>query len=288
MNGFPDPQGQRSFLPSFSSSSLLPWTIRTPRFTFVSDGNPLRRLLIVSKKWLLVEVLMVHDPPPFLGRIGMDTKPENRFRGRTVDDVMFQKWNDLLRAWAVDPIQARRAFDDFSNHYSERGRFYHTLDHVNAVLDTVESLGPSTRNLSAVKLAVWLHDVIYDSKASDNEERSAEFSKRFCHDLSISEGPVVASLILTTKTHDAGADPDAKVLLDADLAILGASETVYQEYAQQIRQEYVWVLEQDYRAGRQQVLTKFLTRPRIFHFLSHLEEPARRNISAEIAQLAGE
>jgi hypothetical protein len=53
----PDPHGQRSFLPSFSDNSLLPWTMRTPRFTFVSDGNPLRRLLIVSKKMLLVRVL---------------------------------------------------------------------------------------------------------------------------------------------------------------------------------------------------------------------------------------
>jgi hypothetical protein len=49
-----DPQGQRSFLPSFSDNSLLPWTIRTPRFTFVSDGNPLRRLLIVSKKTIRI------------------------------------------------------------------------------------------------------------------------------------------------------------------------------------------------------------------------------------------
>jgi hypothetical protein len=50
LNRFPDPQGQRSFLPSFSVSSLLLWTMRTPRFTFASDGKPLRRLLIVSKK----------------------------------------------------------------------------------------------------------------------------------------------------------------------------------------------------------------------------------------------
>ncbi|MEI7688399.1 MAG: hypothetical protein WCL32_25610, partial [Planctomycetota bacterium] len=94
-------------------------------------------------------------------------------RGRTVDDVMFQKWSDLLRAWAVDPIQARPAFDEVSYRYSEPGRFYHTSDHVQAVLGTVESLGSSAQNLNAVKLAVWLHDVIYDSKASDNEERSA-------------------------------------------------------------------------------------------------------------------
>jgi hypothetical protein len=46
----PDPHGQRSLRPSFSDSSLLPWTMRTPRFTCISDGNPFRRLLILSKK----------------------------------------------------------------------------------------------------------------------------------------------------------------------------------------------------------------------------------------------
>jgi hypothetical protein len=46
----PELQGQRSFLPSFSSSSLSPWTTRSPRLTCVSEGNPRRRLLIVSKK----------------------------------------------------------------------------------------------------------------------------------------------------------------------------------------------------------------------------------------------
>ena len=50
------------------------------------------------------------------------------------------------------------------------GRFYLTLDHVQNVLETVESLGSYARNLNAVKLAAWLHDVIYDSKASDNKE----------------------------------------------------------------------------------------------------------------------
>jgi hypothetical protein len=29
---------------------LSPWTIRSPRLTWASDGNPRRRLLILSKK----------------------------------------------------------------------------------------------------------------------------------------------------------------------------------------------------------------------------------------------
>ena len=71
-------------------------------------------------------------------------------------------------------------------------------------------------NLNAVKLAAWLHDVIYDSKASDNEERSAEYAERLSEKLSIPEGRMVASLILKTKTHEAGDGLDAQVLIDAD------------------------------------------------------------------------
>ena len=43
------PQGQGSLRPSFSASSLLPWTTRSPRLTCVSDGKPRRRLLVTSK-----------------------------------------------------------------------------------------------------------------------------------------------------------------------------------------------------------------------------------------------
>jgi predicted metal-dependent HD superfamily phosphohydrolase len=96
---------------------------------------------------------------------------------------------------------------------------------------------------------------------------------------------VVASLILKTKTHDACEDVDAQVLLDADLAVLGATEPAYRTYADQIRQEYAWVPEPEYRIGRRRVLERFLARPRIFHLLALLEERARRNIAEEIAGL---
>jgi predicted metal-dependent HD superfamily phosphohydrolase len=202
-----------------------------------------------------------------------------------MDDVLRRKWHDLLGAWAVNPSLAKRTFEDVREHYAGPGRFYHTLDHVQNVLETVESLDQHARSLNAVKLATWLHDVIYDSKASDNEERSADYAEQLCENLSIPEAHVVAALILKTKTHAAGGDADAQVLIDADLAILGASESAYRAYAEKIRLEYAWVPESDFRVGRRQVLERFLARPRIFHLLAHLEEPARQNIAAEIARL---
>jgi len=203
-----------------------------------------------------------------------------------MNDMLGRQWHDLVSVWAVDPALADRTFEEVQTHYAGPGRFYHTLDHVQNVLHTVESLGSYTRLRNAVKLAAWLHDVIYDSRAFDNEERSADYSERLCEKLSIPEGRLVAALIRKTKTHDAEGDADAQVLIDADLAIMGASESAYRIYAEQIRREYAWVSEPEYRMGRRQVLKRFLTRPKIYHFLHHLEATARRNIAAEIAQLA--
>src|ERR1700722_17127819 len=108
---------------------------------------------------------------------------------------MGESWEDLMDHWHIDPIEADQKFAEILRAYSEPGRFYHTLDHVLAVLATVASLASHARNLSAVKLAAWLHDVIYDSKASDNEERSAEYALRLCGELSIPMGQIVADLI---------------------------------------------------------------------------------------------
>jgi predicted metal-dependent HD superfamily phosphohydrolase len=200
-------------------------------------------------------------------------------------DQRREAWQNLLHYWGVAPLQADRTFETLVQAYSAPGRFYHTLDHVMEVLATVENLASHARNPSVVKLAAWLHDVIYDSKASDNEERSARYAEMLCEELTIPEGPRVAALIRKTKTHIAADDADAQVLIDADLAILGASQPDYRDYAKKIRLEYAWVPEPQYRQGRRRVLESFLSRPRIYHFLGQLEEPARRNLAAELARL---
>jgi predicted metal-dependent HD superfamily phosphohydrolase len=81
-------------------------------------------------------------------------------------------WQDLLHSWGVASSDADRTFAEIVQAYSDPGRFYHTLDHILDVLATVEGLAGYAENVNTVKLAAWLHDVIYDSKASDNEEKS--------------------------------------------------------------------------------------------------------------------
>ena len=51
--------------PSFSTSSFSPPTTRCPRFTCVSDGYPLRRLLLRSKARFVGQCILSHGCLPF-------------------------------------------------------------------------------------------------------------------------------------------------------------------------------------------------------------------------------
>ncbi len=58
-----EPQGQGSFLPSFSDNSLFLCIILCPFLTCVSEGYPFLRLLVVSKKEVaaIICVFSIHD-----------------------------------------------------------------------------------------------------------------------------------------------------------------------------------------------------------------------------------
>ncbi len=97
-------------------------------------------------------------------------------------------------------------------------------------------------------------------------------------------------LIRATAKHEViEDDTDSAIFLDADLAILGSSEEDYDKYAAKIRQEYAWVPDDQYRAGRKTVLTNFLSRPKIYFTEragKDLEEQSRKNIERELVRLS--
>jgi predicted metal-dependent HD superfamily phosphohydrolase len=201
-------------------------------------------------------------------------------------------WLDLVGRFAGAADQAERAFADLAERYTEPWRFYHTLRHLEEVLATVARLRDHTRDFTAVRFAAWFHDAVYDPRAADNEERSADLAADVLGPLQVPAAVIAAArdLILLTKTHQVAADDrDGQVLLDADLAILGAPPERYAEYRQAIRREYAWVPDEEYRLGRFRVLEGFARREQIYQLdvmRAALEEQARRNLAAEMAALA--
>jgi predicted metal-dependent HD superfamily phosphohydrolase len=175
--------------------------------------------------------------------------------------------------------------------WSEPHRHYHTLEHLSECLQLVDE--PAVHALlerpAEVEAALLFHDLIYDTTRSDNEERSADEAVQLLEAVGGIAPEVcarIAALIRSTKSHVASS-PDGAVLLDLDLAILGASPARFAAYEAQIRQEYVWVPDDAYAAGRGRVLAGFAARPRLYTTpLLHdrLERQARANLSRALAR----
>ncbi|WP_420628212.1 hypothetical protein [Candidatus Leptofilum sp.] len=175
--------------------------------------------------------------------------------------------------------------------YGADGRFYHNLQHIEHALDVATQLQDLAGDFTAVQLAIWFHDVVYDPRRSDNEAESAAYAERVLPPLGVPDALLtkVRDLILATKTHEtAVANPDVWVMLDADLAILSALPAQYDAYAQAIRQEYSFVPDEAYMVGRTAVLQKFLARSP-FYFTEQMrawgDTAVVRNLSWEIEQL---
>lgn len=172
--------------------------------------------------------------------------------------------------------------------YGEPHRHYHSLQHLAECLAQFEAAIALAQEPAAVELALWFHDAIHDPRRADNEARSADWAVEALTAAGVPEAlrERVRALVLATR-HDAiPADPDQRLLVDIDLAILGADAARFAEYEAQIRAEYPFVPEHEYAKARRAVLDGFLRREAIYstaQFRSRLEARARANLGAALA-----
>jgi predicted metal-dependent HD superfamily phosphohydrolase len=191
------------------------------------------------------------------------------------------------RAAADDTLAAGR---DLLSRWSEPHRHYHTVEHLAAMLSIVDAAAADADDATAVRLAVWFHDAVYDPRRADNEEASALLAEAVLGRLGIPAGEV-ARLVRLTSTHDpAPGDRNGALLCDADLAILAASPAEYRRYANAVRAEYTHIPDDAFLAGRSAVLRRLLAQPTLFRLTKHRkkwEEPARKNLRIEVSALTG-
>lgn len=200
---------------------------------------------------------------------------------------------DLVDRWvALAGPHTRHIGTELDKRYGEPHRRYHTRDHLTAVLDLVDELADHAADPGLVRLAAWFHDAVYDPERADNEERSARLAARMLADTDLGEPDVgqVVRLVELTATHAPDEDDrDGQVLCDADLAILGSDPETYAAYAAAVREEYAFVPDEFFRAGRAEVLNGLLALPGLFHTPAareRFEERARKNITTELKLLA--
>ncbi|TPK57288.1 hypothetical protein FJ546_27020 [Mesorhizobium sp. B2-4-19] len=179
--------------------------------------------------------------------------------------------------------------------YLAESRHYHNLAHIEAMLALADDYRALLSDPEAVEAAIWFHDAIYDSKAKDNEARSAALAAQKLASRTDPERlDRIGAMILATATHqlpgfdDDAATRDASLFLDMDLSILGAAPDAFDAYERAVRREYGWVEEPMWRAGRGAVLKDLLARPRIFlteEFRQRFEPQARLNMARSLEAL---
>ncbi len=184
-----------------------------------------------------------------------------------------------------------KVYNDLVVRYSEPHRVYHTLEHIKYCLNELEQARHLAVNLNAVEWALWYHDAIYDTRAKDNEDRSAKFAMKVAKDALLPDnfGQSAANLIMATKHSGTPTDSDAKLLVDIDLSILGQPEEKFDEYERQIREEYKWASENTFIAERSAVLRLFLGRQVIYStrfFRDKYETRSRQNIVRSLKKLS--
>jgi predicted metal-dependent HD superfamily phosphohydrolase len=200
-------------------------------------------------------------------------------------------WDQLWSRWGVAGDTASW-FERIGAAHAKPSRHYHNLQHVDYSLQLVEQHADLATDPDAVRAAFWFHDAVYDSMSRTNEKDSAALFQLFAqtHALPPERTEEVVRLIELTVGHEVSAgDDNGALMVDVDLAILGADSEVYRNYAAGIRAEYAAVSDEDYVRGRCEVLARFLSRAVIFHHLplrERFEQPARRNLQAEINKLA--
>ena len=184
--------------------------------------------------------------------------------------------------------------------YREPHRRYHTAVHVMWVLRHVAELAAAEArplDLAALQLAALYHDIVYDPRADDNEAKSADIARHAATELGwpADRAALVHRLVQATAHQHSdepsadGIDSHEPVLLDADLAILGASPNEYQAYVHGVRAEYQHVPADAWRTGRAAVLRGFLAQPHLFNtatMRAARESRARANLTAELATLS--
>lgn len=172
--------------------------------------------------------------------------------------------------------------------WDEPQRHYHTQQHLTECLTLFDTLRAHAEQPADIELALWFHDAVYDVQGHDNEARSAHWAidalKAGCVDTARCQR--VHDLIMATCHTALPASPDQALLVDIDLAILGAPAARFAEYTRQIQAEYAWVPPQVYAVKRRAVLQGFLDREQIYTtpaVAQRLAQRARDNLAKAIS-----
>jgi pantetheine-phosphate adenylyltransferase len=137
--------------------------------------------------------------------------------------------------------------------WSQPERHYHNMDHLNDLISQInEDYGNGVLNdveREKLTLVALFHDLVYDPRRKDNEEKSAEIFYRFCSEQYNVDLVEVKQMILDTKSHQA-CTPLSQKFIDYDMNICNRSFDDLLVWENGIREEYNMFSNEEYKNSR--------------------------------------
>lgn len=163
-------------------------------------------------------------------------------------------------------------FDYCISQYNQENRYYHNLSHLCDIFTHLKcylKINPIDSNsnniLKQIVAAILAHDVIYKSsnKLISDEQQSANKLLEFFPNYQLAY-----ELILSTQhtsNNNFKKDFYQELFCCLDLSILGQDKIIYNDYANNIRKEYLEYSDSEYQYGRSLVLKNLLEKQDIFN-----------------------
>jgi predicted metal-dependent HD superfamily phosphohydrolase len=197
------------------------------------------------------------------------------------------RFEQLCSRFTEDRQLNNSLWNEIETRYSEKGRYYHNLLHLENMFTELEDVKDNISDFTGISFSVFYHDIIYDATSKSNEEKSAATAEKRLAELHLSKDDisVISEQIIATKSHLLSDHNDTNYLLDADLSVLGKDFKTYMEYTRNIRKEYSIYPDFLNKPGRKKVLKHFLELETIFkteYFKEKYEVQAKENIEAEL------
>lgn len=204
----------------------------------------------------------------------------------------------LIERFSCDPIQLAAHYVGIpaslilEQNYSAAGRYYHNIKHLENCLLEFRHMETAIQDRYAVLIALLFHDIIYEPTNQQplaNETASWEFAKQLCQLNDTAHATIKNHILHTSHSYTGDKNVDTDMVCDIDMAILGYPEQDFTEYERNIRAEYAFASDSQYKTGRIHFLSTLLQQPAIFkteYFKKKYEAAARINIQTLIQHLS--
>jgi predicted metal-dependent HD superfamily phosphohydrolase len=138
--------------------------------------------------------------------------------------------------------------------WNEPTRFYHNTKHLTQIIKDIESNAwfseLSVFEKHCLLVAAFFHDVIYDTKIKDNEDKSIEFFKRSYKGNDPEFISTVTRLIEATKYRKRPINKLERIFWDADNSGFKKGYTQLLKNEKLIQQEWKWMPKEKFKEGK--------------------------------------